>query len=36
VTVRFKNGARLNGMADEVYGRGFAVIPYDFALGARG
>ncbi|HEV7890724.1 MAG TPA: hypothetical protein VGP08_08795 [Pyrinomonadaceae bacterium] len=31
VTVRFKNGTRINGTVDEVRERGFTIVPYDFA-----
>jgi hypothetical protein len=31
VTVRFKNGARINGTVDEVRERGFTIVPYNFA-----
>lgn len=31
VTVRFKNGTRVNGTVDEVRERGFTIIPYNFA-----
>jgi hypothetical protein len=31
VTIRLKNGARVNGTVDEVRERGFTIIPYNFA-----